>query len=212
MHAERFLDGVLGQRSKVAVLRLLAREPELTGREIARRAGLSPRAAQQALQSLHASGVLNRKTVGAAFLFSLNAGRYVVRSMLRPLFERERGLMAEMLARLGRALPREGVISVVLFGSAARGEGRRGSDVDVMICVKDSMDVDRLAEAVRDRSRAFSGEFGMPVSPYVIRRRDLVSRFDKKDKLIRNIVREGCVLRGKPLGEVLALEPEKDPR
>ena len=209
MSGTHLLEDLLGQKSKISILRLLVQEPELTGREIARRTGLSPRAAQQSLQALHAKGVLHRKSAGASYLFSLNTERYVVTRLLHPLFHREMGMFDVVMGELKKSLPRKGILSLVLFGSAARAESGPGSDLDVMILVDNAMDTDTLADKVRERSKEFSKKFGMPISPYVIRLRDLLSRFDRKDKLIRNIVKEGHVFWGNSLGEVLAFESKK---
>lgn len=188
----------------MAVLRLLCREAELTGREIARKTGLSPRAAQQALQELYAAGVVHRKAAGASYLFSLNRARYEVKNILAPLFEGERGLAAAMTEELRKALPGKGVVSVIIFGSVARGESGRGSDLDIMILLEDTLDVRKAAAGVREKGGEFLAKFGTVVSPYVVSRRDFISRFDKKDKLIRNVVREGRVVYGEHFEEVLA--------
>jgi predicted nucleotidyltransferase len=193
-------------------LRILCREAELTGREIARKADLSPRAAQQALQELHAKGIVHRQTVGASYLFSLNKDRYVVKSMLSPLFQSEQGLLDTMIKELREALPHHGIISIIVFGSVARGQSKRGSDLDVMILVGDSIDTEKIAGMAREKNKEFAASFGIPISPYVIRRREFISRFDRKDKLIQNVVKEGRVIFGKYFEEVLAHESEKTPR
>lgn len=209
MRIKHLLDDYLGQKSKVSILRILYRGAELTGREIARKAELSPRAAQQALQELYATGGVLRKTAGASYLFSLNRARYVVENILSPLFESEQGLGAAIIKELRKALPAKGIVSVIMFGSVARGESGQGSDVDIMIVLENSLDVRRITAGIRDKGGSFLAKFGMPLSPHVIRRRDFVSRFDKKDKLLLNVVKEGRVIYGRHFEEVLAHEPEK---
>lgn len=204
MIVKYILEGLLGQRSKVAVLRVLCREAELTGREIGRKAGLSPRAAQQALLELYAAGVVHRKAAGASYLFSLNRERYVVKNILVPLFEGEQRLAAAMTEELRKALPGKGVVSVIMFGSVARGESGRGSDLDIMILLEDSVDARKAVAGVRDKGGEFLSKFGMVLSPHIVHRREFVSRFDKKDKLVQNVVREGRVVYGKHFEEVLA--------
>lgn len=203
------LEDVLGQRSKVSILRILHHETGLTGRAIAKKAGLSPRAAQQALQELQAQGILQRRVAGAAYLFALNRERYLVKHILSPLFENEEGWRDAMMTELRRALPRQGMVSIILFGSMARGESRPGSDLDVMILVEDPMPVAEVAARVRSKSAEFLAIFGMMISPHVLSRREFVARFDRKDKLVRNVVKEGRVVFGKRFEEVLALERAK---
>jgi len=209
MSTKHLLEDYLGQKSKVTILRILYRGAELTGREIARKADLSPRAAQQALQELYAGGVIHRKTAGASYLFSLNRARYIVENILSPLFKSEQGLAAAMIAELRKALPGRGIVSLILFGSVARGENRQGSDLDVMIVINNSLDVRKVTAGIQDKGGKFLARFGMMLSPHVIRRRDFVSRFEKKDKLIQNVIREGRVIFGKHFEEVLAHEPKE---
>ncbi len=209
MRTKHLLEDYLGQKSKVAVLRILYRGTELTGREIARKADLSPRAAQQALQELYATGVVHRKAVGASYLFSLNRSRYVVEKILSPLFDGEQGLGAAMIEELRKALPPKGIVSIIMFGSVARGENKPGSDLDVMIVVENSLDARKITSCVQDKGGKFLAKFGIMLSPHVIRRRDFISRFGKKDKLIQNVIREGRVIFGKHFYEVLAHEPQK---
>jgi len=209
MRTKHLLEDYLGQKSKVSILRILYRGTELTGREIARKADLSPRAAQQALQELYATGVVHRKTVGASYLFSLNRSRYIVENILSPLFESEQGLAAAMIEELRKALPHKGIVSIIIFGSVARGENKQSSDLDVMIVVENSLDVRKITAGVQGKGGKFLAKFGMMLSPHVIRRRDFISRFDKKDKLIQNVIKEGRVIFGKHFEEVLAHEPQK---
>jgi len=98
-----------------------------------------------------------------------------------------------------------------MFGSVARGENKPGSDLDVMIVVENSLSVRKTTAGVQDKGGRFLAKFGVMLSPHVIRRRDFISRFDKKDKLIRNVIREGRVISGKHFEEVLAHEPQKTP-
>lgn len=209
MRTKHLLEDFLGQKSKVAILRILYRGTELTGREIARKADLSPRAAQQALQELYATGVIHRKAVGASYLFSLNRSRYVVEKILSPLFESEQGLGAAMIEELRKALPAKGIISIILFGSVARGENKQGSDLDAMVVVENFLDVRKITAGIQNKGGGFLAKFGMMLSPHVIRRRDFASRFDKKDKLILNVIKEGRVIFGRHFEEVLAHESKE---
>ena len=155
MSAKHLLEDFLGQKSKVTILRILYRGAELTGREIARKADLSPRAAQQALQELYATGVVHRKSVGASYLFSLNRSRYVVEKILSPLFESEQGLGAAMIEELRKALPTKGIVSIIMFGSVARGENKPGSDLDIMIVLENSLNIRKITAGVQDKGGKF---------------------------------------------------------
>jgi predicted nucleotidyltransferase len=209
MRTKHLLEDLLGQKSKVTILRVLYRGTELTGREIARKADLSPRSAQQSLQELYTTGIVHKKAVGASYLFSLNRTHYLVENILSPLFESEQGIIAAMIKELRKTLPNKGIVSIIMFGSVVRGESKHGSDLDVMILLEDSLDVKRITAGIQDKGREFLAKFGMMFSPYVISHHDFISRFDKKDKLIQNVIKEGRVIFGKYFEEILAREPKK---
>ncbi len=81
-----------------------------------------------------------------------------------------------------------------------------------MIVLENSLNVRQITVGVQDKGGKFMAKFGMMLSPHVIRRRDFVSRFDKKDKLIQNVIKEGRVIFGKHFEEVMAHEPKETSR
>lgn len=209
MSKTNVLDDLLGQRSKVAVLRALFQEKELVGREIARKTGLSPRAAHKALKELLEQGIVNRKVLGGSYIFSLNEKRYAVKELLAPLFESEGKLFSSLVDELRRLIPGNQAVSLALFGSFARGESGRKSDLDLLVLLKTPSKIPEVKELIERRRQGFIGRFGVFPSSYVIGVRDFAKRFDRKDKLIRAMVREGWVVWGKSLAEVLADEPKE---
>jgi len=116
-----------------------------------------------------------------------------------------------MIEELRKTLPAKGIVSIILFGSAARGENKQGSALDVMVVVENTLNVRRITAGIQAKGGNFTDKFGMMLSHHVIRRRDFVSRFDKKDKWIRNVIKEGRVLSGRHFEEVLAHEPKEKP-
>lgn len=204
MLATRFVEDVLGQRSKVAVLRVLMREGAVTGRAASRKAGLSPRAAQLALRDLERVGVIRRRILGGAHLFSLNERRFGVAEGLRSLFAVESALPAAIAERLSAWLPRRQVLTLGIFGSVARGQSLPGSDLDLLVVVREAAAIATTRALLEDHQEEFQEAFGMRLSPHLIARRELAARFDRKDPLILNLIRESWILRGSSLGELVA--------
>lgn len=63
----------------------------------------------------------------------------------------------------------DGVLSIVIFGSFARGDVKEGSDLDVLIVVKDLQEEDRLKlSAILSRSIEPPSGFPRPASPVVL--------------------------------------------
>ncbi len=146
------LDDALASASHVRVIRALLGMPQgLTGsgREIARRAGLSHPTAIKVLRDLGGQGLVRPARSGGAQVFSLNRENLLARPIAE-LFHSEDAIVSELTEWLRHALaPFSEVKRAYLFGSAARGEMTRESDLDlaVMTSLPDP-DIDERLEPV----------------------------------------------------------------
>ena len=208
----RALDDILGSHSKISVLRVLFSQNDLSGREIARRAGLSPRAASLALAQLVKAGILNRHSVGNTHQFAINRQRHLVSSALGGLFQEEKLLAVTMGRHIMRAIGQNRCVSVAIFGSCARGEANPQSDLDVLVLLNDSYRAPKVKEALQAGAAKFYDLFGLHLAPYVIGAAEFSDRLKKGDKLMKAMIREARVVSGKPLSEVLLNESEEKKR
>lgn len=108
----------------------------------------------------------------------------------------ERMRAAEDYAEEIYEMNREEIVSVVVFGSVARGTADKGSDVDILIITENKEDVDRIkSEAIKLRDRKSFSKV-VPVTESLEEFRDAIaheSRFEK------NVYRDGKVLAGESL-------------
>jgi len=74
MRYYKTFDGILGQGSKIKILRVLTEtdDVELNGREIARLAKLAPRIVNSSLYSLFRSGIVQMRKSGKSKLYSVS--------------------------------------------------------------------------------------------------------------------------------------------
>lgn len=200
------LDSILGPHSKISVLRVLFSQDGLSGREVGRRAGLSPRAASLALTHFVRIGFVGRKTVGGTHLFTLNRERYLVFGALGNLFAEEEDLPATIGQRLIEIVGTGKCVSIALFGSYARGDAAAGSDLDVLFLLGDSYQVTKAKKALEDGGGKFYAAFGLNLSPYVVGAAEFLDRLKKGDKLMKAMLRDARVIAGKPLAEVVVDE------
>jgi len=204
----RVLDHILGQRSKIAVLRVLYdHNSELNGREVARRAGINPRSAHSALNGLVKLGLLQKDIVGNNHVYSINPSSYLSTHALGGLFAEERLLPDTIAHKIGAAIKSRHIISIAWFGSTARGKRSPGSDLDLLVVIRDSRHARSIQEKIASMQEGVYASFGVSLNPYVIGAGEMLSRYNKQDVLIRSIVRDAVVLHGQPLAEVLADEP-----
>ena len=136
MRLQEPLDDLFATGSHVRVLRALDALPgsvAVSGRELARRASVSQPTAREVLASLERQGILTVARSLRRDSYRLNP-EHVLVPLVRDLFERERSVPQELERGVADAVRRIGdVTGAYLFGSAARGDMRPNSDIDVAI-------------------------------------------------------------------------------
>jgi hypothetical protein len=111
----------------------------LTGRAIERETGASHGGVARALDYLVGEGVVLREPAGRAYLYRLNRDH-----LASPWIEGLAGLRQQLTERLRTSLATWTIqpAASVLFGSAARGNAGRGSDIDLLIVRPAETDAD----------------------------------------------------------------------
>ena len=137
MRLHGYIEDVLGNRTAAGVLRSLARSPseERTVRGLARDARTPASSAARAVRSLEEWGMVLVRQEGRAHLVRPNMASYAFARVVAPAFRAEEGAldaMVEIFRRAMRRAPRS-IVSVAIFGSAARREETDGSDVDLLV-------------------------------------------------------------------------------
>jgi predicted nucleotidyltransferase len=140
MRLDAPLDDVFGSASHVKLLRALYALPSemgTSGRDLARRAGVSHPRAHQVLADLAEQGLVVVQRVPRTDLYRVNQ-HHALTKPLTKLFELEPELKFELLALIARELKarRLPVTEARIFGSAARGGMAPTSDVDLALVTK----------------------------------------------------------------------------
>lgn len=196
MWLRRPLDDILSSPAKIAVLRAVLRVGSpLSGREIARRAGVVYNPAYNALQALVASGVLSKQDHGRVTTYSLRDPHSPLIAGLRELFDREETRTSAAVAELAEALP--GIRAIVLFGSEARGQAKPGSDTDLLFII-DHLNAE-TTERIQEACLGLAERYGLALSWHLA---DLeqVRDWDATDEQFwRNVLSDGIWLHGDSL-------------
>jgi predicted nucleotidyltransferase len=103
---------------------------ELSLRTIARLSDVSPAQTSRVLPQLVRLGLVTRREVPPSTLFALELTHVAAEPLLR--LARSRELVLERMGELAAELPVRPV-SVIVFGSFARGDGEPESDIDVVL-------------------------------------------------------------------------------
>ncbi len=126
------------------VLSVLARgDVALTGRAIARALpDASYTGVRHALRRLADGGIVRRQSVGRAYLYQLNRDH-----LAAPWIEGLASLRLELIDRLRAAIAgwKTPPTVALLFGSSARGDADRDSDIDVLVIRPSEVDEDDTA-------------------------------------------------------------------
>ncbi len=181
---------ILGSALKIRTLRVLHRHPtrEFTTRELAREVGASDVGVGKALDDLEAFDVVRRRRIGRALAVRANVDSALF-DATRNLFEREEDLGTRFRRAVQGWGTRNAVEYVELFGSAARGELRSDSDVDLLI-------VSRTPKAVSDRLGRLEAEtrrlLGRPLAPLLLTPSEFARA--RSSSLGETLRREGILL------------------
>ena len=162
---------------------------------IAAQAGLSKPAAATALDQLRGMGLVGSATVGQSSAYWLERENVYVQEMVNPVFGSEEGLPDILLEDLGARFG-EDSISVVLFGSYARGDQQPDSDVDVVLVASDEASQARLDEHYYESQADFRRRFGAPLSVLTYDARVAKALWQSAPALQESLETEGLVVSG----------------
>ena len=186
--------------------RILAVLAETTGelslRTIARLADVSPAEASRILPRLSQLGIVQRRDVPPSALF-----RFVqenVASQFVHALSRSRDHVLAELGRRAEVLPVR-PLSVVVFGSVARGEADENSDVDVLLVRPQGADDESWSASVEEYRQSARRLTGNRVEILEADASDVARLLRGHKPLWKDIVRDGVVVFGKDLEGLRAL-------
>jgi len=192
------LEEVIGSPTRLRVAKLLVEHPEreFTGREVARILGVSHATVNHAMRRLSEAGLVYEKVIGRATAHRVNPDSYLHHCM-KELLKLEAGL-AEAIPDAIRRRLQDVSVSLVVFGSYARGDATRDSDLDLLVVTEDPVPVEARLAALEGH---FIRSFGLRLSPRVVTRSGLSKR--PLPPYLRDAIDEGLSIAGPPLRELV---------
>jgi predicted nucleotidyltransferase len=153
--ARPYADIIPGPRGRLLAT-LAQLETPVTARALGRHAGISPQRALDLVNDLSDAGVIVAERAGRALMVSLNRDHLATEPLVQLV-----ALRGNLVDRLTAELStwRE-LAGAWMFGSAARGDGGRHSDIDVLLVASDTIDDGDWMEATADfrqRVRRWTG-------------------------------------------------------
>jgi DNA-binding transcriptional ArsR family regulator len=194
---QAIIPGVQGR-----ILAVLAEtSAELSLRTIARLAGVSIAQASRVMPKLVELGMVARREVPPSALFRLVEDHVASRAVLA-LAGARRTVLEELGQAAGTLAPAP--LSVIVFGSFARGEARADSDIDVVVVRPAEVAEEDQAwgsglEGWRRHARRITGNRAEIVE---VDEREVARLLASRKPLWANVVRDGLVIFGRPLREL----------
>ncbi|MBI4393818.1 MAG: nucleotidyltransferase domain-containing protein [Euryarchaeota archaeon] len=185
MHPITWSEALLGTRAKVRILRLLASDiaTARTGGEIARALDMSPNTVNLALKALRDEGILEFRRLGGANAIRMRSDLTVTKTLVA-FFDGERETLRSVSRCVAEALPK-GVVCY-LFGSTARSDAKRQSDIDLLIVAQTQGEADEAMHRVRE---AVSKIIPSKIDIIALGAREAKEK--SRSSLLENVRREG---------------------
>ena len=208
MRLNKPLDKILNNEVKIRALRILCQNSdEMSGRQMAKMAGVTPKTSHEILQDLLREGVLIMRAVGKTHLFRLNEERSIVHEVLKPLFLWEKTLSERLFdiirGAIKKSVLKDDILSVALFGSVHAKTERAASDVDLFVII-------RTAELKKKTETLFSGideqlttQWGNLISPYINSLAEFRINAKKKTGPVSQILKSYQLIYGDRLEKLL---------
>lgn len=173
----------------------------LNVREVSRQTGASRSTVSRMLGELRSRRILAKREVGNQVFYSLNAKNPLALNMCVLAF----GLTYDEL-RISGSLSRqinsfvgscaksmgEEVLSIVLFGSTARGEAGKTSDVDILVILR-SLEEGRKVDAI---AQSINASYINRISPTTMTMTSFAAELKTENLLYVKIVKEGIPIYG----------------
>jgi len=198
------LDSILGQTSKVKILRFLnSIRTELNGREISKSTGVSHVRCHAALRDMARHGIIIIRNIGRSTVYKVNHDHILYKGLLKPLFDSESVLINNLVDYIIKNIKEFKPISVIIYGSTTKDEARPDSDIDMLIVLPDVSDLKKIREKIESTEESISSRFGNQFSPVLIKKKDLQQKYKQKNNLYTEIIKTGKVIYGKTISELL---------
>lgn len=193
--------GALGPNEARVLQALLRTEAPMTGRAVARVTGLPQSTAQRALTRLREAGLLMAAPVPPSVHYWPNPEHLAMPAVLA-LLRLGDELRRSMIGHVAAWRPQP--LSVIVYGSIARGDATTSSDVDVLVVRPDAIEPDEpmwqhKVAALGDRIHLWTGRRASVVD---ISRDDAVRGLADGEPYLVEADRDGWLIAGQALREL----------
>lgn len=191
MRATLTASDLFSTHGRVDVLRVLwGVQIPMTAAEVARRTRMTHPAVSSVLGVLADFGVADSAPAGRGHVYWLNRDHFYVKSLVDPVFLAEQAAPEALLEAI-RSDFEDRTLSVVLFGSYARGDQTPDSDIDVIAVAHNAGVKREIEDGIVDSQTALRRAFGATLSAIVYEPSEAVLLPERAPDLYQSVVRDG---------------------
>jgi len=197
------LDYILGQPSKIKILRFLIKSGvSMNGREIGKAVGLSHVRCHTILKELSEQGIVSFRQIGRSTVYELQQNHIVIKDWLKPLFKKE-DLLKNSFARTVTNFLSIKPLSVILFGSMSKKLARAESDIDILLVMPDKVNLKSCKREIIGLEENITRLYGNHLSPLFIKRAAFIRKLKTGDQFLKEVLKSGCLIYGRVFAELL---------
>lgn len=201
MRLHHFIKDAMKDAAYLSCLRHLKNQTDLSGRELAKLSGVSQFKIRAILDDLLRQGILKKHLSGRSHLYALNKHHFLAEK-IAPLLEIEENFFSFLGTWIMNQMDRK-PISIILFGSAARGEERPDSDIDLLFIYRTIGSETKLLEKIHEALSDSLEYFGNRLAPVLTTPAAFQKAVKDRDPFFLHILKEGITLKGATMNEVL---------
>jgi predicted nucleotidyltransferase len=200
------LEKALSSKTRIRILKIFHRFP---GRvfslsDITKITGQSTGAIYTAMEKLVEAGILRSAKIGNSTSYRVNSENPISRKIME-IFTAENEALRSIAEEIASKLKKKGVVSVILFGSVARGEPKSTSDIDLLIVYRGKRTwVEKNVNVLAEKYL----ESDIQVTPVLYSEKEIKDMALRYNTFIAKIENEGVVLYGKTLKGVYGKRAE----
>jgi predicted nucleotidyltransferase/predicted transcriptional regulator len=197
------LDSILGQTSKVKILRFLNLiDFELSGREIAKEINISHVQCHKALKYLNQHGLIDMRQIGRSTAYKINKSHILYLNLIKPIFNSESTLLKQLTETILKKIKTFKPLSIIVFGSTIK-LARPDSDIDLLIIFPNKSDIKQIREKIDTLEEEIITKFGNSIAPILIKQKEFNKKYKEKNNLYIEIINKGKILYGKTISELI---------
>mgnify|MGYP001585622387 FL=1 len=198
----QLLEQTFGSKNSIKVLRQLAKHEnwEFNITELARDININKGVLSRLIKKLNENNIIKINQKGKIMLFKINKENTLIRNLIIPAFKIEDKLFDEFIKPRILKLKSKDLLSIILYGSYAKGDFKLTSDLDLLIIIKNKND--QLENEINELKKEFLEE-DLLVRVDLMTLKEFKRLYKLKEPLLISIEKNHKILYGSNLNDLI---------